>query len=43
MKRAEQFSQSLLQRVDRDTEAFNDVMAAFKLPKATDEEKKKRS
>lgn len=29
--------------VDRDSEAFNGVMAAFKLPKGTDEEKKARS
>jgi formiminotetrahydrofolate cyclodeaminase len=41
--RAEQLSKSLLERVDRDTKAFNAVMAAFKLPKATEEEKKKRS
>ncbi len=36
-------SKSLLNRVDLDTEAFNGVMAAFKLPKATDEEKGKRT
>ena len=30
-------------KVNRDTKAFNDVMAAFKLPKTTDEEKKKRT
>jgi methenyltetrahydrofolate cyclohydrolase len=41
--RAEQLSKSLLGRVDRDTNAFNDVMAAFKLPKNTDDEKKKRT
>jgi formiminotetrahydrofolate cyclodeaminase len=29
--------------VDKDTEAFNGVMAAFKLPKSTDEEKTSRS
>lgn len=29
--------------VDKDTEAFNGVMAAFSLPKETDEEKKARS
>ncbi|HWR45937.1 cyclodeaminase/cyclohydrolase family protein [Sporomusa sp.] len=35
---------SLLARcVDADTEAFNKVMAAYKLPKATDEEKAARS
>ena len=43
LKRAEQLSKSLLERVDRDTKAFDDVMAAFKLPKTTDEEKKSRS
>jgi methenyltetrahydrofolate cyclohydrolase len=43
LDRAEKLSKSLLQRVDRDTKAFNDVMAAFKLPKSTDEEKKKRT
>ncbi len=32
-----------LKAVDRDTEAFNGVMAAFKMPKSTDEEKKIRS
>lgn len=35
-------SRSLLDCVDRDTEAFNGVMAAFKLPKSTDEEKAAR-
>lgn len=35
-------SRSLLECVDRDTEAFNGVMAAFKLPKSTDEEKAER-
>jgi methenyltetrahydrofolate cyclohydrolase len=43
LTRSEQLSKSLLARVDRDTEAFNGVMAAFKLPKTTDAEKKKRS
>lgn len=41
--KAKHLSKSLLNRVDRDTQAFNAVMAAFKLPKATDEEKRKRS
>lgn len=31
-----------IEDIDRDAEAFNKVMAAFKLPKATDEEKKIR-
>jgi len=29
--------------IDEDTDAFNDVMAAFKMPKDTEEQKKKRS
>ena len=33
----------LTERVDLDTEAFNEVMAAFKMPKGTDEEKAARS
>ncbi|MGA1819436.1 MAG: glutamate formimidoyltransferase [Thermoplasmatota archaeon] len=33
----------LLELVDEDANAFNDVMAAFKLPKDTDEEKAERS
>jgi formiminotetrahydrofolate cyclodeaminase len=41
--KAEKLSKSLLKRVDLDTQAFNAVMAAFKLPKATDDEKKKRT
>ncbi len=32
----------LQEAIDRDTAAFNEVMAAFKLPKETDEEKAKR-
>lgn len=43
LARAQALSKSLLDRVDRDTEAFNGVMAAFKLPKGTDEEKKTRA
>ena len=35
--------QSLSSYVDEDTEAFNKVMAAYKLPKSTDDEKVKRS
>jgi len=33
----------LLQLVDEDTLAFNDVMRAFKMPKETEEDKKRRS
>jgi formiminotetrahydrofolate cyclodeaminase len=35
-------SKRLLQRVDLDAEAFNSVIAAFKMPKNTEEEKKAR-
>ncbi len=35
-------SDELLDLVNRDTEAFNQVMAAFRLPKGTDEEKRER-
>src|SRR3546814_420686 len=42
LEKAQGLSKSLQERIDRDTEAFNGVMAAFKLPKATDEEKKAR-
>jgi glutamate formiminotransferase / formiminotetrahydrofolate cyclodeaminase len=33
----------LIELIDDDTNAFNDVMAAFKMPKETEEQKKKRS
>ena len=32
----------LIELIDEDTEAFNDVMSAFKMPKETDEEKEAR-
>lgn len=35
--------EELLRLVDRDTEAFNDVMAAFRLPAKSDGEKKRRA
>lgn len=34
---------ALTKKIDEDTEAFNQIMAAYKLPKETDEEKKARS
>ncbi|WP_432662775.1 cyclodeaminase/cyclohydrolase family protein [Wukongibacter baidiensis] len=34
--------ESLLKIIDEDTEAFNQVMAAFKMPKETEEEKSER-
>jgi len=43
LKEATSLSESLLKRVDLDTEAFNGVMSAFRMPKATDEEKAKRT
>lgn len=36
-------AQTLSEAVDRDSQAFDAVMAAYKLPKTTDEEKAKRS
>lgn len=43
LNQATDLSKSLLERVDLDTQAFNSVMAAFKLPKQTEEEKKKEA
>ncbi len=39
----DKLSMDLSQAVDKDANAFNGVMAAFKMPKNTDEEKKTRS
>lgn len=41
--RFEKMSQRLIEDVDRDSDAYNRVFAAFKLPKETDEEKIVRS
>lgn len=41
--KASKLKDALLAQVDKDTEAFNLVSAAFKLPKETDEEKAVRS
>lgn len=41
--RFEKMSQRLIEDVDRDSDAYNRVFAAFKLPKETEEEKKARS
>lgn len=41
-KRLETLKEKLLIFIDKDTEAFNKIMAAFKLPKDTDEDKAKR-
>jgi glutamate formiminotransferase/formiminotetrahydrofolate cyclodeaminase len=41
-EKGQQLKDALLQLVDDDTKAFNKIMAAFKLPKNTDEEKANR-
>lgn len=41
--KARDLSKVLLQRVDLDAQAFNGVMAAFRLPKASDDEKRTRT
>lgn len=41
--KAEQIRQSLLNAIDRDSDAYNLVAEAFKMPKETDEEKAARS
>jgi len=43
LNEAESLRKKLLQLIDKDTEAFMSVMAAFKLPKGSVEEKKIRS
>ncbi len=40
---AQQMKKQLLEAIDKDTEAFNGYMAAMKLPKKKEEDKKKRS
>lgn len=42
ISQAQRLRERLLDLVNRDTDAFNQVMVAFRLPKATDEEKKER-
>lgn len=42
-EKGQHYTNSLLKMVDEDTNAFNKIMAAFGLPKATDEEKKIRT
>ena len=41
-EKGQQFKDQLIRLVDEDTKAFNKIMDAFGLPKATDEEKKSR-
>lgn len=43
MQKLEERLASLERYIDEDTQAFNQVMAAYKLPKSSDEEKKLRS
>lgn len=43
LEKSEKVAKSLMHRVDLDTQAFNRVMAAFKLPKESDDEKKART
>ncbi|UCF12054.1 MAG: cyclodeaminase/cyclohydrolase family protein, partial [Thermoplasmatales archaeon] len=42
LKKSEQLGKELIKLIDEDTEAFNDVIKAFKMPKETDEQKEKR-
>lgn len=42
LQKSQDLSKSLLKRVDLDTEAFNGVMAAFKMAKETDEDQQLR-
>jgi formiminotetrahydrofolate cyclodeaminase len=43
MRETEQLRRKLTELVERDTEAFNAVMAAFRLPKETEDQKQNRS
>jgi len=42
LKKTESIQKQLTQLIDKDTEAFNEVMKAFKLPKETDDQKEER-
>jgi glutamate formiminotransferase/formiminotetrahydrofolate cyclodeaminase len=42
-EKGQQYTNELVRLVDEDTKAFNRIMAAFSLPKVTDEEKKART
>jgi len=42
-KDTEKLRKELVELIDKDTEAFNDVMKAFKMPKETDKQKESRS
>jgi len=43
LKKSEALRKKLTILIDKDTDAFNDVMKAFKMPKETEEQKNKRS
>ncbi|MCJ2533978.1 MAG: cyclodeaminase/cyclohydrolase family protein, partial [Candidatus Thermoplasmatota archaeon] len=43
LAKSEKLRKELTILIDEDTEAFNDVIKAFRMPKETDERKKKRS
>ncbi len=43
LKNSEQLRKKLTKLIDKDTEAFNDVMKAFRMPKETEEQKNRRS
>lgn len=42
-EKGQSLKDQLINLVDADTKAFNEIMSAFNLPKSTDEEKKKRT
>ncbi|UCD14244.1 MAG: glutamate formimidoyltransferase [Thermoplasmatales archaeon] len=42
LKKSEQLRKKLTKLIDKDTEAFNDVIKAFRMPKDTEEQKEKR-
>jgi glutamate formiminotransferase/formiminotetrahydrofolate cyclodeaminase len=43
LKKSEKLRKQLTDLIDKDTEAFNDVMKAFKMPKETEDQKEERS
>jgi glutamate formiminotransferase/formiminotetrahydrofolate cyclodeaminase len=43
LNKSEKLRNDLIKLIDEDTEAFNDVMKAFKMPKDTEEQKNKRT
>ena len=43
LKKSEKLRRELTKLIDKDTEAFNDVIKAFRMPKETEDQKEKRS